>query len=166
MNVKRRVSIIFAIALCSSGVTGVAVAQTGASLVLEEIIVTSRRYEENLQDAPLSVAVMTSEYLENQKIETVNEMMALVPGGTWADFNKLQPNFSLRGVDSATPGSASIEASIQLVVDGIVNTRDSMKAPPLFDLERIEVMRGPQGTTFGRNASIGLIHFITKRPTR
>ena len=111
------------------------------ALVLEEIIVTSRRYEENLQDAPLAITAMTSEFLTNQKIETVNEMMALVPGGTWADFSKLQPNFSLRGVDSATPGSASIEASIQLVVDGIVNTRDSMKAPPLFDLERIEIMR-------------------------
>ena len=166
MNVKRKISMIFATALCTSGVTGIAVAQTGARLMLEEIIVTSRRYEENLQDAPLSVTAMTSDFIQNQKIETVYEMMALVPGGTWADFNKLQPNFSIRGVDSATPGSASIEASIQLVVDGIVNTRDSMKAPPLFDLERIEVMRGPQGSTFGRNASIGLVHFITKRPTR
>ena len=166
MNVKRRASIIFATALCSSGVTGVAVAQTGAGPVLEEIIVTSRRYEENLQDAPLAVAVMTDDFLRNQKIETINEMLRLVPGASFAEFSKMQPNITLRGVNSATPGNATLEASIQMVVDGVVNSKDSMKGGSLYDIERIEIMRGPQGTTFGRNASVGLVHIISKRPTQ
>ena len=63
MNVKRRVSIIFATALCTSSISGIAVAQTGAGPMLEEIIVTSRRYEENMQDAPLAVAVITDDYI-------------------------------------------------------------------------------------------------------
>ena len=166
MNVKRRASIIFATALCSSGITGVAVAQTGAGPVLEEIIVTSRRYEENLQDAPLAVAVMTDDFLRNQKIETINEMLRLVPGASFAEFSKMQPNITLRGVNSATPGNATLEASIQMVVDGVVNSKDSMKGGSLYDIERIEIMRGPQGTTFGRNASVGLVHIISKRPTQ
>jgi len=166
MNVKRGVSIIIATALCTSGVTGIAVAQTGARLMLEEIIVTSRRYEENLQDAPLAVTAMTDDFIQNQKLETIDEMMRLVPGGSFANFAKLQPNISLRGVNSATPGNATLEASIQMVVDGVVNSKDSMKAGSLYDVERIEIMRGPQGTTFGRNASVGLIHLISKRPTR
>ncbi len=165
MNMKRGIFTALVTALGSAGVTGVAVAQTGARQVLEEIVVTSRRYEENLQDAPLAVAVMTSDYIANQKIETIDELMRLVPGASFANFAKLQPNITLRGVNSGTPGNATLEASIQLVVDGVVNSKDSMKAGSFFDLERIEVMRGPQGTTFGRNASIGLIHLISKRPT-
>ncbi|MCZ6585769.1 MAG: TonB-dependent receptor plug domain-containing protein, partial [Gammaproteobacteria bacterium] len=138
----------------------------GQGPILEEITVTARLYEESLHNAPVAVAVMTDDYLSNQKIETIDEMMRLVPGASFANFSKLQPNITLRGVNSATPGNASLEASIQMVVDGVVNSRDSMKAGALYDLERIEVMRGPQGTTFGRNASVGLIHIITKRPTR
>ena len=166
MNMQRGIFTALVTALGSAGVTGVAVAQTGARPMLEEIIVTSRRYEENLQDAPLAVAVMSSDFIAIQKIETVNEMMRLVPGGTFQEFSKLQPRFSIRGIASATPGSASVEASISLVVDGVPQTRDSMKQPGLYDVERIEVMRGPQGTSFGRNASVGLVHIITKRPTQ
>ena len=166
MNMQRGIFTALVTALGSAGVTGVAVAQTGARQVLEEIVVTSRRYEENLQDAPLAVAVMSGDFIATQKIETINEMMTLVPGGTFADFSKLQPNFSIRGIDSSTPGSASVEASIQLVVDGVPQTRDSMKQSGLYDIERIEIMRGPQGTSFGRNASVGLVHVITKRPTQ
>ena len=103
--------------------------QAGAQgLILEEIVVTARLYEESLQNAPLAVAVITDDYLSNQKIETIDEMMRLVPGASFANFSKLQPNITLRGVNSATPGNASLEASIQMVVDGFVNSRDSMKA--------------------------------------
>ncbi len=143
-----------------------ALAQTGAEEgVLEEIIVTSRRYEESIQDAPVAVGVMTMDDLKNNRIDRVDDILNYTPGATYESFSKMQPVASMRGLIAPTPGNASSEASIQTVVDNVVITKDFMKSPPLFDLARVEVMRGPQGTAFGRNASVGLLHFVTNRPT-
>jgi len=134
--------------------------------VLEEIIVTSRRYEENIQDAPVAVSVMTSAYMQANRITKADDLMEVTPGATWESFSKMQPVASMRGVIAPTPGNASSEASIQTVNDNVVITKDSMKYPTLYDMNRIEVMRGPQGTAFGRNASVGLIHFVSNRPSQ
>ena len=140
-----------------------AVAQDGES-ALEEIVVTSRRYEESIEDAPVSVNVMTESYLKNNRITRADDLMEVSPGTTWESFSKMQPVASMRGVIAPTPGNASSEASIQTVQDNVVITKDSMKYPTIYDMDRIEVMRGPQGTAFGRNASVGLIHFVSNRP--
>jgi iron complex outermembrane receptor protein len=140
-------------------------AQDGADdVALEEITVTSRRYEESIQDAPVAVGVMTESYLKNNRITRADDLMEVSPGTTWESFSKMQPVASMRGVIAPTPGNASSEASIQTVADNVVITKDSMKYPTIFDMNRIEVMRGPQGTAFGRNASVGLIHFVSNRP--
>ena len=142
-------------------------AQDGAdSSTLEEIVVTSRRYEESIEDAPVSVNVMTERYLKNNRIQRADDLMEVSPGTTWESFSKMQPVASMRGVIAPTPGNASSEASIQTVADNVVITKDSMKYPTIFDMNRIEVMRGPQGTAFGRNASVGLIHFVSNRPSQ
>jgi iron complex outermembrane receptor protein len=140
-------------------------AQVGADEgVLEEIIVTSRRYEESLQDAPVAVSVMTAEYMDANRVTKADDIMEVTPGATWESFSKMQPVASMRGIIAPTPGNASSEASIQTVHDNVVITKDSMKYPTLYDMARVEVMRGPQGTAFGRNASVGLIHFVSNRP--
>lgn len=161
---------ISALAIMAAGGFGSASAsaqeQAADDLVLEEIVVTARRYEESLLDAPLAIGVMTDDYMITQKVESIEEMMTLTPGASFVSFSKVQPEKSMRGVVAPTPGNSSSEQSIQTVVDGLVITKDFMKSPPLYDIERVEIMRGPQGTTFGRNASIGLIHLITKKPTR
>lgn len=131
---------------------------------LEEIVVTSRRYEESMADAPVAVNVMTEEYLQNNRITRADDLMEVSPGTTWESFSKMQPVASMRGVIAPTPGNASSEASIQTVQDNVVITKDSMKYPTIYDMNRVEVMRGPQGTAFGRNASVGLIHFVSNRP--
>ena len=142
-----------------------AVAQ-GNEASLEEIVVTSRRYEESIEDAPVSVNVMTESYLKNNRITRADDLMEVSPGTTWESFSKMQPVASMRGVIAPTPGNASSEASIQTVQDNVVITKDSMKYPTIYDMNRIEVMRGPQGTAFGRNASVGLIHFVSNRPSQ
>jgi iron complex outermembrane receptor protein len=142
-----------------------AIAQ-GNEASLEEIVVTSRRYEESIEDAPVSVNVMTESYLQNNRITRADDLMEVSPGTTWESFSKMQPVASMRGVIAPTPGNASSEASIQTVQDNVVITKDSMKYPTIFDMNRIEVMRGPQGTAFGRNASVGLIHFVSNRPSQ
>lgn len=144
-----------------------AFAQTGAQDgSLEEIVVTSRRYEESIEDAPVSVNVMSEDYIKANRITRADDLMEVSPGTTWESFSKMQPVASMRGVIAPTPGNASSEASIQTVSDKVVITKDSMKYPTLYDMERIEVMRGPQGTAFGRNASVGLIHFVSNRPAQ
>lgn len=159
-----------ALAISMTGGFGVtaASAQTAASggPILEEVVVTARRYEESVQDAPLAVNVMSGSFLEDQGIESIFDILEASPGATFVDFHKAQPEKSMRGIVAPTPGNSSSTQSISTVIDGMVVSKDFMKSQPIFDLERVEIMRGPQGTVFGRNASVGLIHLITKKPTR
>jgi len=134
------------------------------SAVLEEIIITSRRYEESINDAPVSVSVMSQDFLDKNRIDRADDIFNYTPGATYESFSKMQPVASMRGIIAPTPGNASSESSIQTVFDSVVITKDFMKSPPMYDMARIEVLRGPQGTAFGRNASIGLLHFVTNRP--
>ena len=153
-------------ALGTAGVTGVAVAQTGASGVLEEIVVTSRRYEESITDAPLAVNVMDGDFLRAQGVNTPFDILELTPGATWGSFSAAQPSFTVRGITGGSPGNASLETAMQVVVDGIPQTKAFMMTPPVYDVQRVEIMRGPQGTTFGRNATLGVMHFITNKPSQ
>jgi iron complex outermembrane receptor protein len=166
MNMKRGIFTALVTALGSAGVTGVAVAQTGASGVLEEIVVTSRRYEESITDAPLAVNVMDGDYLRAQGINTPFDVLELTPGATWGSFSAAQPSFTVRGITGGSPGNASLETAMQVVVDGIPQTKAFMMTPPVYDVQRVEIMRGPQGTTFGRNVTLGVMHFITNKPSQ
>ena len=140
-------------------------AQVGDDFAIEEITVTSRRYEENIKDAPVSVSVMTGDYIDAQGIATGDDIIQLTPGATFIRFNKLQPEYSIRGVNGVAEGSSS-EASVLTVIDNIPISKDIMKNPAMFDVQRVEVLRGPQGTSFGRNASAGLVHILSRRPTQ
>ena len=164
MNMQRGIFTALVTALGSAGVTGVAVAQTGARGVLEEIVVTSRRYEERITDAPLAVAVMSSDFLNDQGIHDMQDVIALTPGASWNMFTKAQPGFTIRGINAGAFGNSSLETSAQLVQDGVAMTNAFMLVTDIFDVERVEVMRGPQCTSFGRNATIGLVHMISARP--
>ena len=134
--------------------------------VLEEILITARRYEESINDAPVAVAVMDQMGLDKNRIDRVDDIFNYTPGASYESFSKMQPVASIRGVIAPTPGNASSESSIQTVMDNVVITKDFMKSPPMYDLNRVEIMRGPQGTAFGRNASVGLLHFVTNRPSQ
>ncbi|HEY5623303.1 MAG TPA: TonB-dependent receptor plug domain-containing protein, partial [Gammaproteobacteria bacterium] len=151
-------------ALGTAGVAGTAVAQQGAQATLEEVVVTARRYEESITDAPVAVNVMSGDYLRDQGVYRPFDILELTPGATWGEFSRAQPSFTVRGVTGGNLGNASLESAFQLVVDGIPQTKAFMMTPPPYDLQRVEVMRGPQGTTFGRNATLGIMHYITARP--
>ena len=133
---------------------------------LEEIVVTSRRYEESISDAPVAVAVMDMQFLTDQKVASIQDILELTPGATWNQFAAAQPGLSLRGISGGTFGNASLESSVQVVYDGIPLTKAFMMTIPVYDLARVEVLRGPQGTTFGRNATLGLMHFISAKPSQ
>ncbi|HEY5623773.1 MAG TPA: TonB-dependent receptor [Gammaproteobacteria bacterium] len=165
METKRGLATAVAAALGSAGFAGIAVAQQGAGPILEEVVVTARRYEESITDAPLAVAVMDADFLEQNQVDSVTDILDITPGASWGMFAKAQPTFTLRGISAATFGNSSIEQAVQVVQDGLPVTKVFMATVTPFDLERVEVMRGPQGTTFGRNATLGLIHFVSARPS-
>ena len=126
---------------------GQAIAQDASATsgaTLEEITVTSRRYEESINDAPLAVNVMDAQYLIDQGINNLGDLLELTPGATWAHFTLAQPGFTVRGMESYNVGNASLESGVQAVVDGIPLTKAFMMTPQIYDLERVEIMRGPK----------------------
>lgn len=145
----------------NAGAQGTAAARPA----LEEVVVTARRYQESLQDAPVSVSVMSGDYLAAQNITQVKDIIDKSPGTGFTRLNKLQNVYSMRGLNSQTEGAGG-DPSVLTVVDDVVYVKDYMKSAEFFDVDRVEILRGPQGTSFGRNATGGLVHIINKRPTQ
>jgi iron complex outermembrane receptor protein len=133
---------------------------------IEEILVTSRRFEESITDAPLAVAVFSDQYLKDNRVDSIQDILELTPGSNWGQFAKAQPALGMRGISSGSFGNASIEHAVSVVSDGVPAVKAFMMTLPVHDLERVEVLRGPQGTTFGRNATLGMMHFISARPSQ
>ncbi|MEQ1539126.1 MAG: TonB-dependent receptor [Sphingorhabdus sp.] len=130
-----------------------------------EIIVTAQKREENLQDIPLAVSVVGGDAIANSGGITLENAQYLVPS---LNFRKsgttLNQALFLRGVGTIN-FSIAAEPSVAAVLDGVVLSRAGEGFTDLFDVERIEVLRGPQGTLFGKNASAGVVSIVTKRPT-
>jgi iron complex outermembrane recepter protein len=136
--------------------------------VAEEIVVTARKREERLQDVPASIAAASGETIADLNIVGVTELDTIAPGLTFATnpsrFGS-GPAIALRGISTQTQ-SSGMEDSVGIVIDGVPISRAKAGAfPNLSDVERVEVLRGPQGTLFGMNASAGLISVTTKDPT-
>jgi iron complex outermembrane recepter protein len=129
------------------------------------IIVTAQKREENLQEVPIAISVLGGEQLANSGALTLENAQYLVPS---LNFRKagttLNQALFLRGVGTIN-FSIAAEPSVAAVLDGVVLSRAGEGFTDLFDVERIEVLRGPQGTLFGKNASAGVVSIITKRPT-
>jgi iron complex outermembrane recepter protein len=139
--------------------------QAGADeTVFGDIIVTAQKRAQNLQEVPAAVSVVSSAQLEQATGFNIEGVTNLVPtltfrkGGT-----NLNSSLFLRGVGTIN-FSIAAEPSVSTVVDGVVYARSGEAFGDLVDIERIEVLRGPQGTLFGKNASAGAINIVTKRP--
>ena len=131
---------------------------------IEEILVTARKVTENQQDIPISVTSLSAEDLEAFNIQEVRGLFDYVPGAWSGAQNGEQMTLNLRGILSSDRG-ASDNPGVTLMQDGEVISRHFMASAPKFDLQRVEVLRGPQGTTYGRNSTAGTVNFISNRPT-
>lgn len=130
----------------------------------QDIIVTAQRREENVQKIPVAVSVVGGSALERTNATDVSDMAKLVPSVTFSAGNELRNNsIRIRGVGTDV-FSTGVEASVSTVVDGVVLQRPGSAFSDLGDIERVEVLRGPQGTLFGKNSSAGVINVITKAP--
>ena len=149
--------------LWAAAVLATAVISGNASAQLEEIIVTATHRAENIQDIPVTVTAIDRDFLEKADIFDPTSLALRVPGMTYGEFAPGQALISLRGIISADDG-AGLDNSVALFLDGVYIGRGASINFDMFDLERIEVLRGPQGTLFGRNAIGGALSVITQKP--
>jgi iron complex outermembrane receptor protein len=123
---------------------------------LEEIVVTATRRETKLSDTPIALSVVTAEQLNSQRVVNFADLEQAVPNLVFTQVTRQETIFSIRGtgVDNDTPGS---DAGVSVFIDGVPRTGVHDTTPDLFDLQSIEVLRGPQGTLFGRNTTGGAV---------
>ncbi len=137
-------------------------------LALEVVLVTSQRRDENLQDVPISVTALRGDRF-NAMIEGGEDIRALatrVPSLYAESSNgRLGPRFYIRGLGN-TDFDLAASQPVSIIMDEVVQENVILKGFPLFDVERVEVLRGPQGTLFGRNTPAGIVKFNTRKPTK
>jgi len=135
-----------------------------ATSTVGEVVVTAQRREQALQDVPIAVSAFSGEGLKEQRIDTGQDLLFAVPNVNFSRANFGGFNFQIRGIGTklvATSADAAIGVHVNNVPTGASTLADSN----FFDVERIEVLRGPQGTQFGRNTTGGLVNIITAKPT-
>lgn len=131
---------------------------------LEEIVVTAQKRAENLQDVPLSISAFDAASLETQRIETMSEVAGRVPNFNYSFFSSGRPEFTIRGIGTTTIARSALENSVIVFVDEVYMSRSSASEFDLFDLEQVAVLRGPQGTLFGKNVVGGAVMITTSKP--
>jgi len=131
---------------------------------LEEIIVTATHRAESMQDVAVTVTALSSDMMEKADIFDAATIAQHTPGFSYAEFAPGQANLAIRGIGSADDG-AGLDNSVALFLDGVYIGRQAGINFDMFDIERIEILRGPQGTLFGRNSIGGAVNVVSRKPT-
>lgn len=132
---------------------------------LEEVVVTAQKRTQNLQDVPQAVTALTSDELRKQGILETSDLMGSVPNvQVTSAYGRTQPNFSIRGISVANEFSAATASPVGVYVDEVYQSFRAAHGQQLFDLESMEVLRGPQGTLYGRNTTGGAVNINTVKP--
>lgn len=150
--------------LCFTYTFFVAVFSANTHAQIEEIVVTAQHRAENIQDVPIAVTALSGDELKKADIFDAGTIAQHTPGLAYAEFSPGQANVSLRGISSADDG-AGLDNSVALFLDGVYIGRGASINFDMFDLERVEVLRGPQGTLFGRNSIGGAINVVSSKPS-
>ena len=134
--------------------------------VLEEIIVTAQKRSQNVQDIGIAITAITGEQMEALGYTNAQQVSAMAPG-----VSTVQPNgeanysIAIRGV-SSSDFTTNVESPVAVYLDEVYISQASGTGFALFDMQRVEILRGPQGTLFGRNATGGLVHFVSRKPSQ
>lgn len=142
--------------------TATPVAQQDAKL--GTVTVNARRREESAQSVPTPISVLSSETLETQRIYRVQDIQQLVPSTNVSYVHARQSSISIRGLGN-NPASDGLEGSVGVYLDNVYLGRPGMAVFDLLDVEQLEVLRGPQGTLFGKNTTAGVLNITTRKPT-
>ena len=140
---------------------------SGAQAVLEEVVVTAQKREQSIQDVPISITAISGETLQANIVQDVYDLRATVPA---LEVRGVDPPsqgaaFAIRGLGSSV-FNMGFEPTVGTFIDGVYISRSGLVASSdLLDLDRVEVLKGPQGTLFGKNTTGGVVHFITNKPS-
>ncbi|MEQ8858951.1 MAG: TonB-dependent receptor [Pseudomonadales bacterium] len=133
--------------------------------MIESVVVTAQRVEQNLQDVPVAVSAYSEDALWVNRMNSMADIAQRTPSFTATAVNPGEPNLAIRGIGTEGINSnAGGDASVVLFVDGVYIGRGGAAPLDLYDLERVEVLRGPQGTLFGKNVVGGAINLTSRRP--
>ena len=133
-----------------------------AQVLLETVVVTAQKVEEDQQRVPISLTALSGNQLQALGLDNTLEIVQQVPNLRVQSFSPNITTFNIRGVSQAAFSDHN-EAPIAVYVDDAYLPSQNVLSQQLFDLERVEVLRGPQGTLFGRNATGGLIQYVSRR---
>ena len=139
----------------------------GAQAVLEEVVVTAQKREQSIQDVPISITAISGENLSANIVQDIFDLRATVPA---LEIRGIDPPsqgaaFAIRGLGSSV-FNMGFEPTVGTFIDGVYVSRSGLVASnDLLDLDRVEVLKGPQGTLFGKNTTGGVVHFITNKPS-
>lgn len=138
-------------------------AKKNEKLAIEVVTVTARHKVESLQSTPIAVSAFNGDQIKEERITGLEDISGRVPGFQMNMYNSAEPELFMRGIGSDIE-SAGAGAAIGMYIDGVYISRGTGAAMDLYDLQSVEVLRGPQGTLYGKNVVGGAINFITKRP--
>ena len=154
----------WAVASCLlAGAGAAAAAEQATNRVVEEVIVTAQKRAESAQDVPVTLSAYSEDFLEKQKIDDLKGLVDFTPGLAGRSKDSFVDTISVRGISTNDFGVGG-DPSIGVYKDGVYQGRTGGAVTSFFDIERAEVLRGPQGFLFGRNAASGAIHVITVKP--
>ncbi len=135
-----------------------------ASRTLDAVVVSAQKRDQNLQDVPIAVSVLPDTTIENAFANNIESLQTLVPSISFRKGStSANSALSIRGIGTVS-FSLAAEPAVSTVVDGVVLGRSGQAFTDLYDIERIEVLRGPQGTLYGKNAQAGVINIVTREP--
>ena len=138
-------------------------AREQAPVDLDRMVVTAQSREQELQDVPIALQVVNQALLDDVAAEDLSDIDAFVPGLVVDGVQPTQPSFRLRGIETSDFGIGT-DPAVGIYVDGVYGGRGGGVLLPFVDVERIEILKGPQGTLFGRNTAAGAISLVTRRP--
>ncbi len=132
-------------------------------MVLEEIIVTAQKRSESVQEVPVAISAFSAEMVANTGVDTINDLIPMIPGLNGSSAGIATNSWGIRGI-STNDWSAGSEPSVGVFIDDAYIGRNVLATGAFFDIAQIEVVKGPQGTLFGRNSSVGAISLTTNKP--
>ncbi|MFC4308644.1 TonB-dependent receptor [Steroidobacter flavus] len=160
-----RRAVVGALALVTLPALGQQASEPQESRTIDTIIVTAQKREQSLQDVPIVVTAVSEQLLKDTGVKDIKDLTILTPGLlVTSTSNESVTTARIRGIGTVGD-NAGLESSVGVVIDGVYRPRNGVGFGDLGELERIEVLKGPQGTLFGKNTSAGVINVVTKRPS-
>ncbi len=158
---RQRVQLFATTALVAAILTGEAHAQSSGATTIEELVVTAEKREQNLQDVPIAISAFTTKQRDIVGINTIQDITNFTPGFVYQSAND---RASMRGIGRLSNVHA-VDGAVSIYVDSLFTTSTVLAGGPPLETDRVEILRGPQGTLYGRNAIGGTVNVISARPS-